>query len=451
MIRRSLLLTLLLSGCAPTPSVQAPPATVAAPTPLQAVAAYRLSAAEATASNGFSVLGISPPVSGKNLVGDRFMVRPATHEVLRLDAAGGLAVWGGLGAAAGRFNHPESLAVSLQHVYVADTNNHRIQVFNFDGTPSAQWGAFGLRPGQFVHPRAVEVLFDGQVVVTDDYRVQYFNPDGAFVVDVPIAMAARTEDAASEAAKAREAALSGVRAVLATLATDVRSLQGDAAKLGAYASALQTAAAEASGVNLSGGAPFSQAVVAASLRMLVAEVLPTRQLANTHAGAGMIPSVGGTAQSVGGTRISQVDLQGMDLETAMMMVQSERAKLLEEQLKTQIAEVQNRNEQISKLNNLLSQLNAQRPAGTDPTKAVTRASLGDLAKEFSGTGDVKQADFDTRIAQIKGQIDALGNSQQMDMLRLQSMTNKRNEAFEVMTNFVKKMQESRSAIIGNMR
>ena len=43
------------------------------------------------------------------------------------------------------------------------------------------------------------------------------------------------------------------------------------------------------------------------------------------------------------------------------------------------------------------------------------------------------------------------NSQQMDMLRLQSLTNKRNEAFDVMTDFVKKMQDSRSSIIGNMR
>jgi len=37
------------------------------------------------------------------------------------------------------------------------------------------------------------------------------------------------------------------------------------------------------------------------------------------------------------------------------------------------------------------------------------------------------------------------------MLRLQSLSNKRNESFDVMTNFVKKMQDSRSSIIGNMR
>lgn len=52
---------------------------------------------------------------------------------------------------------------------------------------------------------------------------------------------------------------------------------------------------------------------------------------------------------------------------------------------------------------------------------------------------------------MKRDIDALSNSQQMDMLRLQSMSNKRNEAFDVMTNFIKKMQDSRSSIIGNMR
>ena len=55
------------------------------------------------------------------------------------------------------------------------------------------------------------------------------------------------------------------------------------------------------------------------------------------------------------------------------------------------------------------------------------------------------------IADNKTQIDSLGNSQQMDMLRLQSLSNKRNEAFDVMTNFIKKMQDNRSSIVGNMR
>ena len=66
-------------------------------------------------------------------------------------------------------------------------------------------------------------------------------------------------------------------------------------------------------------------------------------------------------------------------------------------------------------------------------------------------GGTTKGEIDGAINKVKGMIDSAGNSQQMDMLRLQSMTNKRNEAFDVMTNFVKKMQESRSSIIGNMR
>ncbi|WP_337035572.1 hypothetical protein [Paenibacillus illinoisensis] len=69
---------------------------------------------------------------------------------------------------------------------------------------------------------------------------------------------------------------------------------------------------------------------------------------------------------------------------------------------------------------------------------------GKLAQAIEG-GDFELAQS------LKNQIDALSSSQQMEMLRLQSLSNKRNEAFDVMTNFIKKMQDSRSSIIGNMR
>lgn len=114
------------------------------------------------------------------------------------------------------------------------------------------------------------------------------------------------------------------------------------------------------------------------------------------------------------TNLSNV--QGMDIETALMAVQSQRAGLLEDQLKNQLEQVQVRNAEISKLKERL----------------VT----------------CKNEEEKTLIKQ---QIDTLSNSQQMDMLRLQSLSNKRNEAFDLMTNFIKKMQESRSSVISNMR
>jgi len=127
-----------------------------------------------------------------------------------------------------------------------------------------------------------------------------------------------------------------------------------------------------------------------------------------------------SASSITGINgISSIDIRSMDLETAMMAVQQQRANLLEQQLKDQMQSVQDRNAELAILN---SQLN-----------------------EAQANGDAATAEA------RKAQIDALSSSQQMDMLRLQSLSNKRNEAFDVMANFIKKMQDSRSSIIGNMR
>jgi hypothetical protein len=38
-------------------------------------------------------------------------------------------------------------------VYIADTDNHRIQVFDADGTFLGKWGSEGSGDGQFLAPR----------------------------------------------------------------------------------------------------------------------------------------------------------------------------------------------------------------------------------------------------------------------------------------------------------
>jgi flagellar capping protein FliD len=222
----------------------------------------------------------------------------------------------------------------------------------------------------------------------------------------------------------------------------------------------------------------------------------------------------------GAGQIGAIDVRGMDLESALMAVQSNRANLLESQLKDQISSVQAKNDQISKLNQLLGSLNkaaANVPADAkagDKVDFSANATEINAAAESAGVAlpaelqmqkpswEVKLVDgtrievdsagkaeaesykaknwafrstdysgkkgivsitelkpevkptkgqVDGFIQQLKSQIDSLSNSQQMDMLRLQSLSNKRNEAFEIMTNFIKKMQDNRSSIVGNMR
>jgi hypothetical protein len=161
----------------------------------------------------------------------------------------------------------------------------------------------------------------------------------------------------------------------------------------------------------------------------------------------------GSVNGVGG--MTQVNIQDMDLETAMMAVQSSRASMLDEQLKDQIAAVQAKNETISQLNQLLGVINEELgklPSGAAAGSAVQLAD--DKGAMFTAMGMAipqTKGELENLLGQIKSKIDSASNSQQMDMLRLQSLSNKRNEAFDVMTNFVKKMQDSRSSIIGNMR
>ena len=201
----------------------------------------------------------------------------------------------------------------------------------------------------------------------------------------------------------------------------------------------------------------------------------------------------------GGMSVNGMDLSSMDLETAMMAVQSQRTQLLDAQLADQIKAVQSRNDQIAKLNNVLSELtkaqgafsgdsatgtikdwgkekvanieiplnDAIRAAGVDDLGFTSRQGRISVDANHPKTDDypghvlsaapnifqgaTTKGEVDAAITKVKGLIDAQSNSQQMDMLRLQSLSNKRNEAFDVMTNFVKKMQDSRSSIVGNMR
>lgn len=84
---------------------------------------------------------------------------------------------------------------------------------------------------------------------------------------------------------------------------------------------------------------------------------------------------------------------------------------------------------------------------------IKKLNIADLENAVKGifSKATTKGDIDTAITKIKGQIDANNSTNQMDTLRMQILNNKRNEAFEMMTNFIKKMQDGRLSIISNMR
>ncbi len=90
-----------------------------------------------------------------------------------------MAEWGGRGTDDGQFRRPRGVAVDAAgNVYVADTGNNRIQMFDSQGRFLAKWGTTGSSLGQFRRPSGVAVDADGNIYVADasNNRVQRFTP-----------------------------------------------------------------------------------------------------------------------------------------------------------------------------------------------------------------------------------------------------------------------------------
>ena len=68
------------------------------------------------------------------------------------------------------------------HIYVADTGNNRVQVFDREGEYIHSFGKQGSKTGQFKSPEGIAVNSKGNVYVADsgNHRIQIFNSDGMF-------------------------------------------------------------------------------------------------------------------------------------------------------------------------------------------------------------------------------------------------------------------------------
>jgi hypothetical protein len=75
------------------------------------------------------------------------------------------------------------VAFGKGHVYVADTNNDRIQQYTASGELVDTWGGFGEGAGDFDAPSGVAVAANGQVSVVEELnrRIQQFTATGTFV------------------------------------------------------------------------------------------------------------------------------------------------------------------------------------------------------------------------------------------------------------------------------
>ncbi len=184
---------------------------------------------------------------------------------------------------------------------------------------------------------------------------------------------------------------------------------------------------------------------------------------------------------VGGANQVQMDAIGSligngDIESVMVAFVVERAQNMEALVKAKVADMRARNANIQELQQAMQTIRSYKPSGDSETTTPDSAdaeiakAVNVLAKNGLSvpdgmmTGSVgsagaytavelkgKKEKFDDMLTNMQSKIDELTSNDQLDMIQLQSMVGKQNNAIEMVSNLVSKFQQLKDKIVGNMR
>ena len=85
----------------------------------------------------------------------------------------------------GDFSKPAGVAVDAEgNLYVADTYNNRVEIFDADANFVSTFGKAGDGPGYFSRPKGIAIDGDGHIWIADGMqdRVQVFNKEGQLLI-----------------------------------------------------------------------------------------------------------------------------------------------------------------------------------------------------------------------------------------------------------------------------
>lgn len=174
-------------------------------------------------------------------------------------------------------------------------------------------------------------------------------------------------------------------------------------------------------------------------------------------------------------RVSEPAIQGIrssgfDLESRILAVTFELIELYDRQISDKMDKMQAKIDLSNKYNLAMQELNkikntfngkatSSTKIGNDTHKASLETALAEVDLEMVGTDgkakgnfkDYTKGDIETMINKVQGKIDENNSASQMDQLQLQSLISKRNTQFEMASNIIKKVVDSLSNIISNMR
>ena len=120
---------------------------------------------------------------------DEIVVADAlNHRVQVFDSNGTfLRSFGHRGENAGEFRSSVGVAINNdRNIFVADNGNHRVQIFSWEGRHLGSFGSKGNFDNQLLNPYGLSVDSTGNVIVADtgNKLIKIFTPDGRFVMKI---------------------------------------------------------------------------------------------------------------------------------------------------------------------------------------------------------------------------------------------------------------------------
>ena len=110
------------------------------------------------------------------------------HRVQVFDSNGTfLRSFGHKGENDGEFNYPIGIAINKgRQIFVADRYNHRIQILSWEGRHLGSFGGKGSPDSQLLNPWGLSLDSTGNVIVADtgNKLIKIFTPDGRFVMKI---------------------------------------------------------------------------------------------------------------------------------------------------------------------------------------------------------------------------------------------------------------------------
>ena len=150
----------------------------------------------------------------------------------------------------------------------------------------------------------------------------------------------------------------------------------------------------------------------------------------------------------------------VDLQDVTIIVAERRATSVEGEVAPLSTRIQNRNATLEDLGNVLAdltKLQSQFPSdakGSDRKGSLQQSSFAILNEVFGSLDfsnlQMTKYEVEEWLQKVKSKIDALNNAGQKDMTRLQSIVDRRDEAFSTASDIMSEISDTRANLIRNM-